>query len=136
LQTITEVLQSIKASDMTPLLNRIYSSEGGSECLDVLMKYLSVYPLETLILLAGDGIADYRFCRYKGMASGPAGGTPRTPTRPSPSASGFSQMGGRPAGANETTTAAMSVLLSWHEKVVEVAGLGCIGRCMTDFRRV
>jgi actin related protein 2/3 complex subunit 5 len=30
----------------------------------------------------------------------------------------------------------MSVLLSWHEKVVEVAGLGCIGRVMTDWRRV
>ena len=35
-----EVLQSIKASEMTPLLNRVYSSEGGSEALDVLMKYL------------------------------------------------------------------------------------------------
>ncbi len=40
LQTITEVLQSIKASEMTPLLNRIYGSQGGSELLDVLMKYL------------------------------------------------------------------------------------------------
>lgn len=35
-----EVLQSIKASEMTPLLTRIYGSEGGSEALDVLMKYL------------------------------------------------------------------------------------------------
>lgn len=40
LQTITEVLQSIKASEMTPLLTRIYGTEGGSEALDVLMKYL------------------------------------------------------------------------------------------------
>lgn len=40
LQTIIEVLQSIKASEMTPLLNRIYGSEGGGELLDVLMKYL------------------------------------------------------------------------------------------------
>lgn len=45
LQTVVEVLQSIKASEMTPLLMRIYQSEGGSELLDVLMKYLCVaYP--------------------------------------------------------------------------------------------
>ena len=49
---------------------------------------------------------------------------------------GFSQVGQRPMAANESTGSAMSVLLSWHEKVVEVAGLGCIGRTMTDFRRV
>ena len=30
----------------------------------------------------------------------------------------------------------MSVLLSWHEKVVEVAGLGCVVRAMTDRRMV
>lgn len=40
LQTIMEVLQSIKASDMSPLLRGIYESPGGSECLDVLMKYM------------------------------------------------------------------------------------------------
>jgi actin related protein 2/3 complex, subunit 5 len=34
------VLQSIKASDMSPLLKGIYGSAGGSECLDVLMKYM------------------------------------------------------------------------------------------------
>ncbi len=42
MQIITEVLQSIKASDMTPLLKRIYESDGGNECLDVLMKYMYV----------------------------------------------------------------------------------------------
>jgi hypothetical protein len=40
LQTITEVLQSIKASEMTPMLQRIFQSEGGSDILDTLMKYL------------------------------------------------------------------------------------------------
>ncbi|KAI5462246.1 putative Arp2/3 complex subunit Arc16 [Mariannaea sp. PMI_226] len=108
LQTILEVLQSIKASDMSPLLKSIYGSEGGSECLDVLMKYI-----------------------YKGMATG---GSPSRSA--SKEAQGFSQVGGRPSAANEPATAAMSVLLSWHEKVVEVAGLGCIGRTMTDWRRV
>ena len=42
LQTVTEVLQSIKASEMTPMLQRIFGSEGGGEVLDVLMKYLYV----------------------------------------------------------------------------------------------
>ncbi|KAK4154458.1 hypothetical protein C8A00DRAFT_32739 [Chaetomidium leptoderma] len=120
LQTVIEVLQSIKASDMTPMLQRVYASPGGSECLDVLMKYL-----------------------YKGMAatssssSSSGGSAPRTPTRMTPQQTGFSQMGPRPgAPSSESTGAAMSVLLSWHEKVVEVAGLGCIGRVMTDWRRV
>lgn len=42
MQTVVEVLQSIKASEMTPMLQRIYGSEGGSELLDVLVKYLYV----------------------------------------------------------------------------------------------
>lgn len=42
LQTVTEVLQGIKASEMTPLLERIWGSEGGAEILDVLIKYLYV----------------------------------------------------------------------------------------------
>lgn len=42
LHTVTEVLQGIKASEMTPLLKRIWGSEGGAEVLDVLMKYLYV----------------------------------------------------------------------------------------------
>ncbi|KAH8677900.1 ARP2/3 complex 16 kDa subunit (p16-Arc)-domain-containing protein [Xylariales sp. PMI_506] len=116
LQTVIEVLQSIKASEMTPILQRIYSSEGGVELLDVLIKYL-----------------------YKGMgASASSGGrTPsRTPTGLTPQQTGFSQVTSRPGTTNESTGSAMSVLLSWHEKVIEVAGLGSIGRCMTDWRRV
>ncbi|ROT43432.1 ARP2/3 complex protein [Sodiomyces alkalinus F11] len=115
LQTITEVLHSIKASEMTPLLQTIYASAGGSELLDVLMKYI-----------------------YKGM------GAAAPPARPggssagvTPQPTGFSQIGaGRPGAGNENVGAAMSVLLSWHEKVVDVAGLGCIGRVMADWRRV
>ncbi|KAJ2899229.1 hypothetical protein MKZ38_003329 [Zalerion maritima] len=110
LQTVLEVLQSIKASEMNPMLVRIFNSEGGSECLDVLMKYL-----------------------YKGMANS-ANVAPKSPMKPM--ATGFSQIGGRSMASHDSTGAAMSVLLSWHEKVVEVAGLGCIGRVMTDWRRV
>lgn len=40
LQTVTEVLQSIKASDMTPMLQRVFKTEGGPDTLDVLMKYM------------------------------------------------------------------------------------------------
>ncbi len=39
---MTEVLQSIKASEMTPMLQRIYQAEGGNDALYVLMKYLLV----------------------------------------------------------------------------------------------
>ena len=63
-------------------------------------------------------------------------GPPGRSSTLSPQSTGFSQMSGRPAAANESSGAAMSVLLSWHEKVVEVAGLGCVGRCMTDWRKV
>ncbi|KAK9426238.1 hypothetical protein SUNI508_02679 [Seiridium unicorne] len=117
LQTVLEVLQSIKASEMTPMLQRIYQSQGGSELLDVLVKYL-----------------------YKGMSASPSSAGPRTSSRATsnltPQATGFSQVSGRPGAANESTGAAMSVLLSWHEKVVDVAGIGSIGRCMTDWRKV
>lgn len=48
----------------------------------------------------------------------------------SPQATGFGarNFGGEGAGA--------SVLLSWHEKVVEVGGIGCIMRVLTDRRTV
>jgi actin related protein 2/3 complex subunit 5 len=116
---MTEVLQSIKASDMTPMLQRIFESEGGSDILDTIMKYL-----------------------YKGMSSGT--GTTSNSRHPTfgragssltPQSTGFSQHAPRPGGG-ESSGAAMSVLLSWHEKVVEVAGLGCIGRVMSDRRKV
>ncbi|KAL0941201.1 arp2 3 complex subunit [Colletotrichum truncatum] len=112
LQTITEVLQSIKASEMTPLLKSIYGSPGGPELVDVLMKYI-----------------------YKGMAGSSSGSGLRSPP-PQAAPGGFSQIGGRPGATNENVGSAMSVLLSWHEKVVDVAGLGSIGRVMTDWRRV
>jgi hypothetical protein len=42
LAAVIEILQSIRQSDMSPILQRIYSSPGGSEALDVLMKYMCV----------------------------------------------------------------------------------------------
>lgn len=110
LATVVEILQSIKQSDMSPMLGRIYSSNGGPDTLDVLMKYL-----------------------YKGMSqtSGSSSASSRALT---PQPTGFSQIGSR--GGGEGGGQAMSVLLSWHEKVVEVAGAGSIVRVMTDRRTV
>jgi actin related protein 2/3 complex subunit 5 len=96
---------------MSPLLQRIYTSEGGPEVLDTLMKYLN-----------------------KGMST--AGGSGAKPgVSPTPTG-GFSQVGGRSFGGGEGGGQIMSVLLSWHEKVVEVAGVGSVVRVMTDRRIV
>ncbi|KIW06466.1 hypothetical protein, variant [Verruconis gallopava] len=111
LQTVLETLQGIRAAEMTPLLQRIYASEGGPEVLDTLMKYL-----------------------YKGMST--AGAHAASSKGLSPNPTGFSQMAGRSFGGAEGGGQMMSVLLSWHEKVVEVAGVGSVIRVMTDRRTV
>ncbi|KAF7188658.1 Actin-related protein 2/3 complex subunit 5 [Pseudocercospora fuligena] len=114
LATVTEILQSIRQAEMTPMLQRIYQSEGGSEVCDTLMKYL-----------------------YKGMAQNAPATNSGTPTRNiTPQATGFSQIGGRNFGGGEGGGQAMSVLLSWHEKLVEMAGPGSIVRVMSDRRTV
>lgn len=87
---------------MTPLLQRIYQSEGGSEVCDTLMKYL-----------------------YKGMAHTPPSSQQQNSTggnrNVTPQATGgFTQASGRSFGGAEGGGQAMSVLLSWHEKVCYV----------------
>jgi len=68
----------------------MYQAQGGTELCDTLMKYL-----------------------YKGMAQGAPGQQKGGVT---PQQTGFSQIGSR-VGAGEGQGHAMSVLLSWHEKV-------------------
>ncbi|KAK4547620.1 hypothetical protein LTR36_000577 [Oleoguttula mirabilis] len=112
LSVVTEVLGQIRQAEMTPLLQRMYQAEGGSELCDTLMKYL-----------------------YKGMGQG----TPTsnsTPKNLTPQATGFSQVGGRHFGGGEGGGQAMSVFLSWHEKLVEMVGPGSIVRVMSDRRTV
>ncbi|KAI6842891.1 Arp2/3 complex 16 kDa subunit ARPC5 [Hortaea werneckii] len=109
LSVVTEVLGQIRQAEMTPILQRLYGSEGGSELCDTLMKYL-----------------------YKGMSQG-APGSGSTPKNMTPQATGFSQMGGRSFGG-EGGGQAMSVFLSWHEKLVEMVGPGSIVRVMSDRR--
>jgi actin related protein 2/3 complex subunit 5 len=108
LAVVIEILQSIRQSDMSPILSRIYSSPGGTEALDVLMKYI-----------------------YKGMAQSTPASSARNIT---PQPTGFSQIHGR--GGGEGGGQAMSVLLSWHEKLVDIAGPGSIVRVMADRRTV
>ena len=84
--------------------------------------------------------------RYKGMAmssssssSSAAAAAPSSTSVAasrlgSPQTTGFSQIQSRSAA--EGGGQAMSVLLSWHEKVIEIAGPGAIIRVMTDRRTV
>lgn len=52
LATVVEVLQSIKQSEMSPMLGRIYKSEGGMESLDVLMKYMYDFSYNSTIVVS------------------------------------------------------------------------------------
>lgn len=51
LATVIEILQSIRQSDMSPILSRVYSAPGGTEALDVLMKYMYVLTSTSLTAL-------------------------------------------------------------------------------------
>ena len=93
LSVVTEVLGQIRQAEMTPLLQRMYQDDGGSELCDTLMKYL-----------------------YKGMGQGHPSSTSGSKNL-TPQATGFSQVGGRNFGGGEGGGQAMSVFLSWHEKV-------------------
>lgn len=71
------------------------------------------------------------------MAGQPASSGAQSPARKtvSPQSTGFSQIQARNLGEGGGGQQ-MSVLLSWHEKLVEIAGTGSIVRVMTDRRTV
>ncbi|KAJ5577605.1 uncharacterized protein N7459_006569 [Penicillium hispanicum] len=114
LATVIEVLQGIRQGEMTRVLEGVCGAEGGSERADCLMKYL-----------------------YKGMSSSSSGGGAQSPRKSvSPqSTGGFSQIQARNLGEGGGGQQ-MSVLLNWHEKLVDLAGTGSIVRVMTDRRTV
>ncbi|KAL1857953.1 hypothetical protein Plec18167_001642 [Paecilomyces lecythidis] len=114
LATVIEVLQGIRQGEMTRILEAVCSGEGGSERADCLMKYL-----------------------YKGMAGQPGSSGAQSPARKtvSPQSTGFSQIQARNLGEGGGGQQ-MSVLLSWHEKLVDITGTGSIVRVMTDRRTV
>lgn len=118
LTTVLEVLQGIRQSDVSRILNDMLKQPGGSALGDTLMKYI-----------------------YKGMATGSGGsGKGMSPQATGSGVDGlgrggFTQIQSRnfgEGGGGQT----MSVLLSWHEKLVEVVGVGGIVRVMSDRRTV
>lgn len=52
LAIVLEVLQSIRQAEIAQLLSRIYSAPGGTEALDVLMKYMYDTYISDLFRLA------------------------------------------------------------------------------------
>ncbi|PKX92091.1 actin-related protein 2/3 complex subunit 5 family protein [Aspergillus novofumigatus IBT 16806] len=73
---------------------------------------------------------------YKGMAAPAPGGGAQSPRKSvSPQNTGFSQIQARNLGEGGSAQQ-MSVLLSWHERLVELTGTGSIVRVMTDRRTV
>jgi actin related protein 2/3 complex, subunit 5 len=150
LATVVEVLQGIRQGEMTRVLEGVCSGDEGSERADCLMKYLYV-TLPNLVLhmsflssslfrnILGEkkGAAELISPSYKGMASSSsgAGAPPSTRKAMSPQSTGFSQIQSRNFGEGGGGQQ-MSVLLSWHEKLVDLTGYGSIVRVMTDRRTV
>lgn len=114
LTTVLEVLQGIRASDVSRLLDQMLKQPGGNALGDTLMKYI-----------------------YKGMAGqSSSSGRGMSPQATGVSGKGgFSQIQARNVGEGGGGQA-MSVLLSWHEKLVEIIGVGGIVRVMSDRRTV
>ena len=118
LTTVIEVLQGIRQSEVVRVLEAVLNDGGGGkERGDTLMKYL-----------------------YRGMSGQGASGKTAAGGGVSPQmtgASGFSQVQARNLGEGGGGGGqAMSVLLSWHEKLVEIVGVGGIVRVMCDRRTV
>jgi len=116
LTTVLEVLQGIRQSDVSRILGEMLKQPGGAALGDTLMKYI-----------------------YKGMATGAGGSGSRGMSPQSTgidgAGRGFSQIQARNFGEGGGGQV-MSVLLSWHEKLVEVVGVGGIVRVMSDRRTV
>ncbi|KAL5338737.1 actin-related protein 2/3 complex subunit 5 [Aspergillus crustosus] len=113
LATVIDVLQGIRQGEMGRVLEGVLEGDGGVERGDCLMKYL-----------------------YKGMAAGgPSSGAQSPRKSVSPQSTGFSQVQARNLGEGGGAQQ-MSVLLNWHEKLVELTGTGSIVRVMTDRRTV
>ena len=113
LATVLEVLQGIRQSEVSRVLEGVLGGEGGSARGDALMKYL-----------------------YKGMAGEQSKGKDGKMTPQGTGTGGFSQIQARNVSEGSGGGQAMSVLLSWHEKLVEVVGVGGIVRVMCDRRTV
>ena len=114
LTTVMEVLQGIRASDVSRLLDQMLKQPGGNALGDTLMKYIY------------KGMAGQSSSSSRGMSPQATGGSAK---------GGFSQIQARNVGEGGGGQA-MSVLLSWHEKLVDIIGVGGIVRVMSDRRTV
>lgn len=117
LTTVLEVLQGIRQSDASKVLQEMIKQPGGNALADTLMKYI-----------------------YKGMAggvgsAGSKGMSPQSTGGVDGVSRGYSQIQARNV-AEGGSSQAMSVLLSWHEKLVELVGVGGIVRVMSDRRTI
>ena len=117
LATVLEVLQGIRQADASRVLQEMLKQPGGNTLADTLMKYI-----------------------YKGMGSGTGSGSRGMSPQSTGGVDGvgrggFSQIQARNV-AEGGSGQAMSVLLSWHEKLVELVGVGGIVRVMSDRRTV
>ena len=126
--TVIDVLQGIRQSDVAKVLEGVLGGNSGGggrgkERGDTLMKYLYRG-------MSAQGVAVG--AKATGGAGGGAGGVSPQMT----GASGFSQVQARNLGEGGGGGQAMSVLLSWHEKLVEIVGVGGIVRVMCDRRTV
>nr|POE89783.1 hypothetical protein CFP56_20252 [Quercus suber] len=82
--------------------------------------------------LRSDTAGSTSCCGHRGMGQG----HPSSGAKSASHGTGFSQAGGRNFGGGEGGGQAMSVFLSWHEKLVEMVGPGSIVRVMSDRRTV
>ena len=114
LTTVMEVLQGIRASDVSRLLDQMLKQPGGNALGDTLMKYIY------------KGMAGQSSSSSRAMSPQATGGSGK---------GGFSQIQARNVGEGGGGQA-MSVLLSWHEKLVDIIGVGGIVRVMSDRRTV
>lgn len=143
LSTVMDVLQGTRQSEVPKVLESLVQADGGSARADCLMKYLYALPDRTFccaslivsFLIYWTADRGWNLHRYKGMSSQSTSSSSTTKTPLSPQATGFSQIQGRNLGEGGGGQA-MSVLLSWHEKLVEIVGSGGIVRVMCDRRTV
>lgn len=117
LTTVLEVLQGIRQTDVSRVLQDVLGQPGGNALADTLMKYI-----------------------YKAMSGGTGssasrGMSPQSTGGADGLSRGFSQIQARNVSEGGSSQA-MSVLLSWHEKLVELVGVGGIVRVMSDRRTV
>jgi len=118
--TVLEVLQGTRQSDVNRILTEMLKQPGGNALGDTLMKYI-----------------------YKGMATSSGGGGNRGMSPQTTGAVDGVGGGGRISMMDRSRNfgeggsgQVMSVLLSWHEKLVEIVGVGGIVRVMSDRRTV